>query len=152
MIQNIVSRTASVLILLAGSMLFVQCGDPPDNRNPSVDEDTVSEYQTTLNTAYIKEREELRSDLEDLRGELDGRIEKLDSRIEEVDEETGENLVSMREELREDRSEVQRAIENLHNSSQDSWNRVKTETENLYNDILSKLERQDDWPQDRHND
>ena len=53
-------------------------------------------------------------------------------------------MVSMRDELREDRSEVERAIENLHNSTEDTWNRARKETENLYERVSSKLDRWED--------
>lgn len=83
------------------------------------------------------------SSLENLKNQLDGRIEYLDSQIEESDE-ADESLISMRDELREDRSDVQGTIEGLHNSTQNAWNKVRTEAKNLHERVSLKLDRWDD--------
>lgn len=146
MIYKIINRTTIAFILIAASLVFIQCGDRSDNRDPSsIEEDSTNVDSTNIfggnpSPTYIKEREELVSNLEDLKEDLDERIENMDSKIEDADE-PDESMVSMRDELIEDRSEVETAIENLHNSTEAAWNRLRTETENLYDRVSSKLDQ-----------
>lgn len=135
-------------MIVATSLLFIQCGNPPDNAKPEVESDSSTAYLNNQNTTYIRDREELVTNLKNLKEELDGRIERLNAKI---DENGGEDksLVSMRDELREDRSEVQGTIEGLHNSTQNTWNNMRTEAENLHERVSSKLDRWDDTLQNR---
>lgn len=150
MIYKIISRTTIAFFLIASSLAIIQCGDGSDNRDASfTEEDSTNVDSTNIfggnpSTTYIKEREELVSNLKNLRKKLDDGIENLESRIDNADDAADESVVSMRDELREDRSEVERAIENLHNSTEDTWNRARKETENLYERVSSKLDRWED--------
>lgn len=150
--KKIISRITTALLVVTASLIFVQCGNRPDNSNAEGERDTSTVYLNNQNTSYINEREELVLNLENLKASLDGRIESLDSRIEDADERTAEELISIRDGLTKDRSEVQSTIEGLHNSSQNTWNNAKGKAENLYERVSSKLERWDETLQDRNSE
>lgn len=148
MVNKIIYRITGVLFVVSASSIFIQCDNRPDDENQEVESDSSTAYLNNQNTSYIREREELVSNLENLKNQIDGRIENLDSQIEESDE-ADESWVSMRDELKEDRSKVQSAIESLHNSTQNTWNNLKSETENLYERVSSKLNRWNNTLQNR---
>ena len=93
------------------------------------------------------------SNLESLRDDIDDKINDLETRIDNADDtEVERNLEAQRRELRDDRSNVDRAIDDVENSTQDSWQTVKTETENFFDRISSKLDEWSDRVRDDRQD
>jgi len=137
MFYKIITRTTTLLFLIAASFIFIQCDNRTDDRS----------------SAFDQERSELTSNLEDLRDDIDDRIDNLESRIEDNNnDEVENNLEAQRDELRDDRSSVDRAIDDLENSTEDSWETFQTESENLYIRISTKLDEWSDSAQDRSDD
>lgn len=142
MVHKILNKTTTVLFLLTASFIFVQCGDRPEDRGQSqvYEDDATTEMQTDGN--FEQEREELVSDLEDLRDDLDQRIEDLNTRIEESGDQANENLIATRNELQNDRTEVEQSLENIENATEENWDSVSSETRDLYNRVTTRL---DEW-------
>lgn len=136
MVHKIINITTTVLFLVAASFIFVQCDERADDRS----------------TTFEEEREELRSSLENLRDDIDDSIDDLESRIDDAeDDEVEGNLEAQRDELRNDRSEVDQAIDDVENATEDTWQTVRTESENLYERTSTKLDEWSDRLQDQFN-
>ncbi len=137
MVHKLITRTTTVLFLVAASFIFIQCDNRTDDRGSAIDQ----------------EREQMTSNLESLRDDIDDKISDLDSRMNDADDDEVErNLEAQRRELRDDRSNIDRAIDDIEDATQDGWQTVRTETKNLYERTSSKLnEWSDRTRDDRYN-
>jgi len=75
-----------------------------------------------------------------LRDDLDDRIEDLSSSMADAGDEANEDIQIALEELRGERSKVDKAIDNVQDATEDSWESVKSNTEELADDVSDKLE------------
>lgn len=138
-IQNI---TTTVLFVLTASFFFVQCGDSPDNTSEVYEDNTTTEMQGEAEGGFEEERDQLVSDLEGLKEDLDERIDDLNSRIEESGAQADESLIATRNELTNNRTEVEQSLQNLENTSEENWASVRSESQDLYDQVSSRL---DEW-------
>ena len=71
---------------------------------------------------------------------MDDRIEDLSSSMADAGDEANEDIQIALEELRGERSKVDKAIDNVQDATEDSWESVKSNTEELADDVSDKLE------------
>jgi chromosome segregation ATPase len=113
-------------LFLFSTLFLVQCGE--DSR------DQVQNFE--------EEREQMVEDLRELRDELDEEIEELSARIERAGDEADEDLEAAYDELRGERSTVDRAIDDLERATEDTWEGIKTTAQDLYDRVSDTLS---DW-------
>ncbi len=113
-------------LIMASSLLLVQCGESENESQDNIEQ----------------EKQEVLSDLEDLQGDLDERIDELSTRIENAGDEAGDDWEAALEELKGDRSELDRTIDSVEDASRENWDSVKSGAEELFDNISSTL---DEW-------
>lgn len=118
------------ILFAATSLLLVQCGESSD--------DSATER-------FEEERSELVSNLESLRDDIDEQLEELGSRIDAAGDEADESLTNAYDELRGERSELDRAIDDVERASEDTWASVKSGAEDAYDAVSSTF---NDWMED----
>ena len=123
MINKTFPAVITAFIFLLGSAFLVQCEQEDRSNN------------------FKEEREELVSNMESLHSDID----ELGNRIEAAGDEAGEGLENAYEELRDDRSELEMAIDDVKYATSDTWADIKRETESTYQSISSKF---DEWTDD----
>lgn len=111
-------------LIMASSLLLIQCSESENESQDNIEQ----------------ERQEVLSDLEDLQGDLDERIEELSSRIENAGDEAGDDPEAALEELKGDRSELDRTIDSVEDASSENWDSVKSGAEELSDNISSTLD------------
>ena len=118
------------ILFTAAALFLVQCGERS--------EDSATER-------FEEERSELVSNLESLRDDIDEQLDELGSRIDAAGDEADESLTNAYDELRGERSDLDRAIDDVQRASEDTWASVKSGAESSYDAISSTF---NDWMED----
>ncbi len=120
--NNFAVKLLVILATISVSLFLIQCS------NGESDSD------------FEQERSEMISQLEDLRDDMDEELETMSQRIERAGDEVDEDLEAAYDELRGERSALDRTISNVERSTEETWGIIKDETSNWYEDITSRLD------------
>lgn len=129
------------LIILTGAMLSLS-GCINDRRDNS-DGNEVSSQE------FQREKNELRDELRALRNDIDREINKIDARLDrsakdikdiDVDDDRVK-LEKANRNLTEQRSRVDKALEDIESSSEETWNDVKVAARNTSAEIKSAVQK-----------
>ncbi len=122
MTNSKISGFIILLILLSGSIMFVQCTESSDERTGMLEQ----------------EREELVGNLEKLRDNMDDELSDLRSRIDDASDEADEGLKEAYAELT-DRSDLERTIDEVENTTADAWEHVRDQAHETYSYLSDKF-------------
>lgn len=145
-------------LLLFGTVFIVQCDrdtqqadrddqyqteqdiavDEEDRRYDGTGDEGIADEQLD-HTMEFDDRNDLTERIEDLRDDLD-------SKIEEGSDATDQDV----EQLQNDRTELDRILQDIENTTEDSWNNVRTEAIQTYERIAARYNEQsttdnDNW-------
>lgn len=118
------------ILVVAMPLFFVQC----------------SGESNEMQERYEQEKEELIDELSSLRDDINDQLDDLNNRISDAANE--ENAQDAYDELTEERSEVEKAISDIENSSRENWEQVKSESQEILDTVSDKLE---EWREEVEN-
>ncbi|MDQ3099919.1 MAG: hypothetical protein M3R08_00910 [Bacteroidota bacterium] len=130
-------------VLFTCTMLLASCG--PQGRTDRMESPGDERSQGSINDVDV-ERAEVESDLLELRTKLDGRIADVDARMETpaIEDERRAELIRYREELQDRRNRLERARRDIDGSRSETWNDVRTATNNTADDVRVWFDEQED--------
>ncbi|MDQ3101977.1 MAG: hypothetical protein M3R08_11365, partial [Bacteroidota bacterium] len=130
-------------VLFMCTVLLASCG--PHGRTDSMESPRDDRTRGVVNDVDV-ERAEVESDLLELRTKLDGQIADVDARLETptIEDARRAELIRYREELQDRRNRVERARRDVDGSRSDTWNDVRTATNNTADDIRIWFDEQED--------
>lgn len=130
--------------------------DPEDRRYDGTDDEDITAYrddrlpgeQQDYHTLEFENRDELVQDMEELRNDLD-------EELEIATDDAGDDMdMQMHEQIQYDRSELDRAINEVQNATEENWDNVRTEAVQIYERVSSQyddpsttddMDETDDW-------
>lgn len=117
---------------LAGTILFTQCSRSTEN--------SVDETQEEIVEDIKKEKAEVAQDLRALRDDINNRLDKVSKKLEQGNIEAKEDLNNLKERLTAQRDKVEESLDNISNSSDETWDDIQQSSRNTAAEI--KLEFQ----------
>lgn len=141
-----------ILMILLGVLLWVQCDNGTDRQNenelleddPTVQNETDNRYDGTdprrnQTDVLSDEREPFEEQKENLIRDMETLSDNLDNELEEHSGQTAENSGNT-EEIKSDQSELERALERVRNSTEETWQNVREEVEDVYDRLTTRHE------------
>jgi Skp family chaperone for outer membrane proteins len=125
-----------MLTMVLGSLLFVQCNQPRDNKTgeSSGNYDTESERNDMMD----REREEVAQNLREVRDDIDRELEEISNDMENASDEARRDLEETRKDLTDRRSRVEETLDEVQNATADTWDDIKDGANNTIEDRLDQ--------------
>lgn len=118
--------------VLASAVTLMQCSRSTENK--------VDDAQEAIVEDIKDQKEEVAKDLRTLRDDINTKLDKISKELEKGDIEAKEDLNNVKDRLTEQRDKVQIALDQISNSSDETWDDIQQASRNTAAEI--KLEFQ----------
>ena len=135
-------RTAGLYILISILSLLIlpQCSTRDKDQGTDVEISGNEEAADGLDNLE-KERRKLSQDLRELRDEINEEIEEIDKTMEKTGNDSKITLRRRQEELTGHRTKIEKTIDDVENSSEETWAEIKRGAKNTFNDVRNEFQQ-----------
>jgi DNA anti-recombination protein RmuC len=116
-----------LVLMLVMIALFYQCH--------SSSQDKVSK----LNDTFEKEQKETEQELIILRDEINERLDAIEKETEKAGEKTKDRLIDAKENLLQQKSKTEEAIDNINKATKETWDDARKSARNTLQDVKKEF-------------